>query len=113
MTCMTIEPNVTVCTAGIREIRRRVFDCPVCKHRRRFVVVEPESPYCSSTMTCLACGDSWQDGELLERPFQRGWREKAKAKARGRWANAFRQTPEQRAAWRARWFAPTEGVTSP
>jgi hypothetical protein len=24
--------------------------------------------------TCLACGDQWADGELLERPFMRGWR---------------------------------------
>jgi len=24
--------------------------------------------------TCLACGDRWADGELLERPWRRGWR---------------------------------------
>jgi hypothetical protein len=24
--------------------------------------------------SCMACGDSWSDGERLERPFSRGWR---------------------------------------
>lgn len=26
-------------------------------------------------ITCLKCGESWQDGEMLPRPFCRGWRE--------------------------------------
>lgn len=105
MPCTTYG-NATVCTTGVREIRRAVRHCPICQRRRRFVVVYGWSPYYSPTTTCLGCGDSWQEGELGYRPFQRGWRDKAKAKAREQWANAFEQTREQREAWRREWFPP-------
>ena len=97
--------NATVCTSGVREIRRMIRSCPVCERRRRFVIVVPVSPYYSHTMTCLGCGDSWEDGERHERPFQRGWRQKAQTKARQQWTNAFRQTPEQRAEWERAWLS--------
>lgn len=32
-------------------------------------------------VTCLGCGDRWQDGERGERPFMRGWRKDSIAKA--------------------------------
>lgn len=60
---------------------RRLIYCPVCERRRRFVQVWGGVWY-SDTLQCVACGDSWSDGELHERPFARGWRKKAIAKAR-------------------------------
>jgi hypothetical protein len=29
-----------------------------------------------TTWTCCGCGDEWQDGEMLERPFAPGWRKR-------------------------------------
>jgi len=29
------------------------------------------------SVTCLGCGESYQDGERCERPFARGWRKKS------------------------------------
>jgi hypothetical protein len=82
-----------------RLYRRIVRDCPVCKQRRRFVVWWGGMWY-GETLTCLGCGDSWQDGERGYRPFQRGWRQKAIAQAKATWAQAV--TPrEYKAAVRA------------
>jgi hypothetical protein len=30
-----------------------------------------------SEWTCAGCGDSWADGERLERPFAPGWRRRS------------------------------------
>jgi hypothetical protein len=65
--------------------RRRVRDCPTCKRRRRFVLAVDDNPYYGSIWTCCGCGDSWSDGERMPRPFARGWRARAIAKAKARW----------------------------
>jgi hypothetical protein len=43
------------------------------------------SPYWAPITTCTNCGDSWGDGELLSRPFVRGWRQKSIDRAVARW----------------------------
>lgn len=58
------------------------------------------------TLTCLGCGDAWTDGELHERPFQRGWRANSIAKAQRDWRSAITQQ-EYAAAVRADWEAAT------
>lgn len=52
----------------------RIFMCPVCKSDQRFLVTCYE--WYSPTLDCLGCGDSWCEGERMERPFMRGWRKK-------------------------------------
>lgn len=37
------------------------------------------------TITCLGCGDSWADGEMLPRPFKPRWRTESIAEARQRY----------------------------
>lgn len=65
---------------------RSVRHCPTCDCRRRMVDVW--AVWYGSTTTCCACGDSWADGYRLQRPFARGWRKAASARARQRWADA-------------------------
>ncbi len=41
------------------------------------------------TSTCSQCGDAWQDGEMMPRPYFCGpWREDAKRSAAARWWTA-------------------------
>lgn len=61
-------------------------DCPTCAKATRFV--EIHVPWYGWTSSCLRCGDSWQDGERLERPFARGWRPRAIEEARARYRRA-------------------------
>lgn len=99
MPCLEFAPNAYICTTGVREILRRIRHCPTCKRRRRFVIVEGWSAWYAPTLTCLGCGDSWSEGWRMERPFRRGWRQEAIAQAKAQWANAHRQTDEERRAW--------------
>lgn len=75
---------------------RGVRHCPTCDRRRRFVVFF--QPWYGGTWTCCACGDAWSDGERLPRPFARGWRTAAAARARARWATAAPWRTAARAA---------------
>lgn len=59
---------------------RRFRHCPTCGCKRLFLC-SPAVWY-SATWTCLTCGDSWCDGERQTRPFARGWRKKAVARAK-------------------------------
>jgi hypothetical protein len=36
-------------------------------------------------VTCLGCGEMWEDGERLERPFMPRWQEENKRNARKHW----------------------------
>jgi len=87
---------VTITRSGVLEILRKISNCPTCEGSQRFVVVVPASPYYGPTSTCLACGDSWTDGERHERPFRPRWRKEAIAEAKRDWDNAFEATDEQR-----------------
>ena len=52
-----------------KQVRRR---CPTCKRRTQFWGWFQE--WYGWHITCLSCGDAWQDGEMLPRPFCPGWR---------------------------------------
>ena len=54
--------------------------CPTCGRRTYFVCLFYE--WYGWDVTCLACGDAWQDGERAPRPFAPRWREKSKESAR-------------------------------
>lgn len=58
-------------------------DCPTCKRRTFFVGFY--TPWYGIDVTCLKCGDSWQDDEMLDRPFCRGWRKDAIERVKRRW----------------------------
>lgn len=89
---------------GYVEVIRRIVACPTEGRRRRMVVVVPDSPYYAGTLTCCGCGDSWSEGFRMERPFRRGWRKDAKARARHHWDNPYRMTDAERRAWLADWL---------
>lgn len=95
--------RVMICPANdyrIRQIRR----CPVCARRRRHVLYD--GAWYGMRLTCCGCGDSWSEEGRMERPFQRGWRTEAIARARSDWdaAGAF-----DREAWN-KWLADRIGV---
>lgn len=65
---------------------RRIRFCPIEGRRRRMYGWFQH--WYGWTVTCLGCGDRWQDGELGARPFKRGWRREAIAAAKKAWAAA-------------------------
>ena len=77
---MSCDPLVTeggnvvgyICRPTIEWVFYRDQPCPVCGYAVGLVGAYQE--WYGTTMTCLACGDEWADGEILERPFMRGWR---------------------------------------
>lgn len=73
--------------------------CATCQRRRRFVVSVSSSPYYAPIVTCCGCGDSWEDGFQLERPFARGWRESSIARAKKDWDAATLTKAEIRAEY--------------
>lgn len=75
-----------ICAPSPTQVRRRILPCPTCERRRRFVCRLYE--WYGWMVTCCGCGDSWEDGERLPRPFARGWRAAAIARARAAWAAA-------------------------
>ncbi|MBY4721014.1 MULTISPECIES: hypothetical protein [Ralstonia] len=56
-----------------------VLDCPTCLRPRRMFSRYFE--WYGASLTCAGCGEEWADGEMLERPFMVGWRDKNR-----RWA---------------------------
>lgn len=79
---------------------RRVLNCPTEGRRRRMAGFDG-GPYYGPTLTCLGCGDSWTCGEMHDRPFQRGWRQKAIDSAKRAWGEAGRYTRAEHAEWLA------------
>lgn len=77
--------------------RRVVRDCPVCGITdSAFLIAWHTNPWYASSgpapaalgTFCTNCGDAWREGELLERPFRRGWRQEAIARAVNLWEQA-------------------------
>ena len=81
----TASGNLVVCSPT-RATARRVVLCPTCGTRRRVVV--SLFVWYSSLWTCCTCGESWSDGEILPRPFRRGWRTDEARRARREWNQA-------------------------
>lgn len=88
MTCTEYGDGLVMCRPPQGIIRRHYRHCPTCDTRRRFVQRFGGAWY-GSTITCVACGDSWGEEGRMERPFKRGWRQEATADARRDWAAAM------------------------
>lgn len=76
---------------------RRIMRCPTCERRRRFAAWD--ALWYGPTWACLGCGDRFGDGERLERPFARGWRQESKQRARETWDQAVRLLSPEHRAW--------------
>ena len=74
----------------VTERRRFILPCPTCRARRRTIGRNYE--WYGWHLTCLGCGDEWEDGEMLPRPFAPGWRRKNMEKARREWAACPRRS---------------------
>lgn len=84
MTCRQFGPDLVICGYGQPLVRRHYWHCPNCGRRRQFVETFGGVWY-ASILTCVACGDSWCEGERGERPFARGWRKAAIRDAQRKW----------------------------
>lgn len=60
--------------------------CPDCKQRTRFLILTFE--WHGERATCMKCGRSFEDGEWLPLPFERGARAKEIARAKQSWRDA-------------------------
>ena len=92
MPCLPIRDAATtevvgwLCRPTITARRVRILRCPTCARRRRMWAWFQE--YYGWHITCLTCGDAWQDGEMCPRSFARGWRAASVAAARRMMAEA-------------------------
>lgn len=81
--CRMIEPGVIMCSG--RGITYRVVrHCHTCGTRRR--MIDRFEVWYGITRECCTCGDVWEDGCRLERPFRRGWKQERTAKSKALWA---------------------------
>ena len=57
-------------------VNKRVEQCPCGKGEKDFLVWRLGGFAGGGRDVCLGCGDQWHfdDGEMVERPFARGWR---------------------------------------
>lgn len=78
--------SITICRPDNRFLRKEIRYCPMDMCRTEMAV--RYEPYYGITMYCCRCGDAWTDGELHERPFQRGWRDRAVRDHRRLWDQA-------------------------
>ena len=90
MTCVS-NGMLTICRPSDRFLRKEVHYCPMCMCRTE-MAVRYEAYYGVTSHWCR-CGDSWTDGELIERPFARGWRGRAVRRARELWDRATHGQP--------------------
>ena len=74
--------NLHICVSVATKAFTRRFPCPTCK-RRTSQWMECFEWY-GPTVTCLACGEQWRDGEMCPRPLRRGWRAENIAAAKKR-----------------------------
>ena len=93
-----VGPGVIICRPRYL-IERRILKCPTCDTRRRFAIIV--ELWYGDTKHCLTCGDVWQDGYRLDRPFKRGWRERRLKTARELWAKGLPRKEFEKAmrAW--------------
>lgn len=59
------------------------LSCPTCE--RKTFMVSFFTEWYGWHSTCLKCGDQWEDGEMLERPFAPRWRKQSIEHAKKRW----------------------------
>lgn len=74
------EPSIHIYWTDYSRTECWVIDCPTCERPRRMSAQFQE--WYGWTVYCAGCGDSWQDGEMMDRPFARGWRRQSIEHAR-------------------------------
>lgn len=73
--------HVHIPKATDRKLHR--IQCPTCN--RRTYAMSWFVPWYGWDTTCFKCGDAWQDGEMVGRPFRPRWRADRIARAKRRW----------------------------
>ncbi len=71
-----------ICAPTPVDIRSMKKDCPVCEKETEFLCEYYE--WYGGEITCLNCGDRWNEDGRARRPFERGWRERSIANAKAR-----------------------------
>ena len=56
----------------VKKVLLEICHCPTCRSPQPMTRFFAE--WYGYHDTCLLCGDSWQDGEMLSRPFAPRWR---------------------------------------
>lgn len=84
MSCRHIG-NAIVCSPEVTKAKKWRRRCPSCTFRATHVGYFYE--WYGWHVTCLRCGEQWQDGEWLERPFMPRWRQRNIEAARKRWSS--------------------------
>ncbi len=69
-----------ICAPAPVEIKTTLIDCPTCEKKTEFLCEYYE--WYGGEITCLNCGDSWNEEGRAPRPFERGWREKSISRAK-------------------------------
>lgn len=87
-----------ICVRSVDAEARRIRLCPTEGKRRR--MYGSFQFWYGWHVTCLGCGDSWEDGEQLPRPFKRAWRKDAVKRAKAQWAAAVPRKPDWDAFWK-------------
>ena len=81
-----------LCSAHLLQAELRANPCPTCK--RDTLKLCQHYEWYGWSVTCLECGERWEDGERLPRPFAPRWREKNIERAEKRIAALGLQEPE-------------------
>jgi len=63
-----------ICSGKLDFISLVKAHCPSCKKQRSFLFEMWE--WYGRYSTCLKCGEKFFEGEMMERPFSPGWRQK-------------------------------------
>ena len=90
---------------GYMKVERRPKYCPTCEKEADSLIATPDNPHYPPEETCLECGDRWWgNGDMMPRPFLRGWREKSKSDALAFWEKhgEFDHTEDHLARWEKR-----------
>jgi hypothetical protein len=73
-----------ICYSRMDETKKWRRRCPSCTFRTTMFGWFQE--WYGWHITCLHCGEQWQDGCQVERPFMSGWRKRNIAEARRLWS---------------------------
>lgn len=74
---------IHICWTRVDEIKKWRRRCPSCTFYTTHLGWFQERY--GWNVTCLNCGEAWQDGERCPRPFAPGWRQQNIASAKQIW----------------------------
>ena len=73
---------MSICAPALDEVAIMHGRCPCCKKPRARFLRMSYGPYYGGDLTCLYCGDGWNEEGRKERPLYRYWRRDSIAYAR-------------------------------